>query len=153
MKMLQKFLSLVAVGVITTSLAHAAPGQRSDKNIVEIAVSNENFTTLVAAVSAAGLVDALSAPGPLTVFAPTNAAFAKLPAGTVEALLADIPALTNVLTYHVVGSEKSPRALVQEKFVKTLQGTDVKISLNGSMQLRINDSLVVMKLIDAVLLP
>lgn len=163
MKLLQKMLSFVALTVMTSSLALATPGVRSDKNIVEIAASNTNFTTLVAAVKAAGLVDALSAPGPLTVFAPTNAAFAKLPAGTVEALLADIPALTNILTYHVLGDEKSPSALIREKFLKTLQGTDVKVYVDGTLRLKINKSQVIMKpiyaqngviyVIDTVLIP
>jgi uncharacterized surface protein with fasciclin (FAS1) repeats len=74
------------------------------KNIVENAVNSKDHTTLVAAVKAAGLVDTLSGPGPFTVFAPTNDAFAKLPSGTVEGLLKpeNKPALTKVLTYHVV---------------------------------------------------
>jgi len=72
------------------------------KNIVQVAVENGNFKTLVAAVQAAGLAETLSGPGPFTVFAPTDAAFAKLPAGTVEALLADKEKLASILTYHVV---------------------------------------------------
>ena len=71
-------------------------------NIVETAVSAGSFKTLVTAVKAAGLVDALNSPGPFTVFAPTDEAFAKLPAGTVEALFQDIPKLRGILTYHVV---------------------------------------------------
>jgi uncharacterized surface protein with fasciclin (FAS1) repeats len=71
-------------------------------NIVETAVAAGSFKTLVAAVQAAGLVETLSGTGPFTVFAPTDEAFAKLPAGTVEGLLKDIPALTKILTYHVV---------------------------------------------------
>jgi uncharacterized surface protein with fasciclin (FAS1) repeats len=72
------------------------------KNIVQVAVENGNFKTLIAAVQAAGLAETLSGPGPFTVFAPTDAAFAKLPAGTVEALLADKEKLASILTYHVV---------------------------------------------------
>ena len=72
------------------------------KTIVEVAVEAGSFKTLVAAVKAAGLVETLQGPGPFTVFAPTDAAFAKLPAGTVEALLADREKLTAILTYHVV---------------------------------------------------
>src|SRR5881396_3050126 len=74
------------------------------KNIIQNAVNSKDHTTLVAAVKAAGLVDTLSGPGPFTVFAPTNAAFAKLPAGTVDTLLKpeNKAALTGVLTYHVV---------------------------------------------------
>lgn len=76
----------------------------ASRNIIENAVNSRDHTTLVAAVKAAGLVDTLSGPGPFTVFAPTNAAFAKLPAGTVETLLqpANLATLQSVLTYHVV---------------------------------------------------
>lgn len=75
------------------------------KNIVEIAVEAGSFNTLVAAVKAAGLAETLQGTGPFTVFAPTDAAFAKLPAGTVEALLADQEKLTSILTYHVVSGK------------------------------------------------
>ena len=75
------------------------------KDIVDTAVADGRFTTLVSAVTAAGLVDTLKGEGPFTVFAPTDEAFAALPEGTVEALLADIPALTNVLLYHVVNGK------------------------------------------------
>ena len=75
------------------------------KTIVDIAVEDGRFTTLVAAMQAAGLVDTLSSEGPFTVFAPTDDAFAVLPAGTVEGLLADIPALTDILLYHVVSGK------------------------------------------------
>lgn len=163
MKMIQKMLSIIALTAFTMTFAHAAPAPVSHQNIVQIAASNENFTTLVAALKAAKLVSALTAPGPLTVFAPTNAAFAKLPAGTVEALLANIPALTSILTYHVLGDKKTPSALVKEKFVKTLQGAEVKVSLDNSLRLKINKSQVIMKpiyasngviyVIDSVLIP
>ena len=73
--------------------------------IVEVAVAAGTFKTLVAAVTAAGLADTLSGTGPFTVFAPTDEAFAKLPAGTVDSLLKDIPALTKILTYHVVSGK------------------------------------------------
>ena len=75
------------------------------KNIVEIAAEAGTFSTLVAAVKAAGLVETLSGEGPFTVFAPTDAAFAKLPAGTIDALLADKAKLTSILTFHVVGGK------------------------------------------------
>lgn len=79
-----------------------ASAQAPTKNIVETAVAAGSFKTLVAAVTAAGLAQTLSGPGPFTVFAPSDAAFAKLPAGTVDALLKDKAALTSILTYHVV---------------------------------------------------
>ena len=72
------------------------------KNIVQVAAENGNFNTLVAAVKAAGLVETLSGPGPFTVFAPSDAAFAKLPEGTVAGLIADKEKLTAILTYHVL---------------------------------------------------
>jgi uncharacterized surface protein with fasciclin (FAS1) repeats len=83
--------------------------QLSMANIVETAVGAGTFKTLVAAVQAAGLADALSGPGPLTVFAPSDAAFAKLPAGTVEGLLKDIPKLKDLLLFHVVKGKEIPR--------------------------------------------
>ena len=84
-------------------------------NIVGVAASNENFTTLVAAVKAAGLVETLSSAGPFTVFAPTNAAFAKLPEGTVATLLQpeNKGTLTSILTYHVVAGKFDAAAVVE----------------------------------------
>src|ERR1700710_3105794 len=86
------------------------------KNIVENAVNSKDHTTLVAAVKAAGLVDTLASPGPFTVFAPTNAAFAKLPAGTVDTLLKpeNKSKLTGVLTYHVVPGRISAAKLMKD---------------------------------------
>lgn len=99
----------IAIGAPTLAGAAANPmvggaAMYANKNIVENAVNSKDHTTLVAAVKAAGLVDTLSGPGPFTVFAPTNAAFAKLPAGTVDTLLKpeNKDQLTSVLTYHVV---------------------------------------------------
>ena len=86
------------------------------KNIVQNAVNSKDHTTLVAAVKAAGLVDTLQSPGPFTVFAPTNEAFAKLPAGTVDTLLKpeNKKTLTNVLTYHVVPGRLSAKDLMEK---------------------------------------
>jgi uncharacterized surface protein with fasciclin (FAS1) repeats len=112
-------------------------------NIVEVAVSNENFTTLVAAVKAASLVETLSSAGPFTVFAPTNDAFSKLPAGTVEGLLKpeSKEQLTSVLTYHVVSGKFEAAAVIDAieknngKFtVTTVQGGKIDLSLkDGSV--------------------
>lgn len=88
-------------------------------NIVETAVAAGTFKTLVAAVTEAGLVDTLSGPGPFTVFAPSDDAFAKLPAGTVEALLKDKPKLTSILTYHVVAGKHLAADVVKLNSVKT----------------------------------
>ena len=87
----------------------------SAADIVDTAVAAGNFTTLVAAVKAAGLVDTLKSPGPVTVFAPTDAAFAKLPAGTVDALLKDPEKLKKILTYHVVPGKVMAAEVVKMK--------------------------------------
>ncbi|MEN3792607.1 fasciclin domain-containing protein [Fulvimarina sp. MAC3] len=110
------------------------------KTIVENASEASNLTTLVAAVKEAGLVDALSGEGPLTVFAPTNEAFEKLPEGTVEELLKpeNKQRLTKILTYHVVPAEATSEAAMQmiqddggEHPAKTLEGTDITLSMDG----------------------
>jgi len=130
-------------------------------DIVDTAVSAGSFTTLVAAVTAAGLVDTLKGAGPFTVFAPTDEAFAKLPAGTVEALLKDIPKLTKILTYHVVAGKVMAADVVKLTSAKTVEGSEVKI--DASSGVKINDSTVttadvvadngVIHIIDSVLLP
>src|SRR6188474_796907 len=108
------------------------------KNIVQNAVNSKDHTTLVAAVKAAGLVDTLQSPGPFTVFAPTNDAFAKLPAGTVDTLLKpeNKKTLTNVLTYHVVAGRMSAKDLMEKvkssggkAMLKTVEGADLTISM------------------------
>ncbi len=134
------------------------------KDIVDTAVGAGSFTTLVAAVKAAGLVDTLKGAGPFTVFAPTDDAFAKLPAGTVEGLLQDIPKLTAVLTYHVVSGKVLAADVVKldGKSAKTVQGGEVKIStaggvkLNGTSNVTATDiecSNGVIHVIDSVILP
>ncbi|MEG5063315.1 fasciclin domain-containing protein [Microcoleus sp. B3-A4] len=130
-------------------------------DIVDTAVSAGSFTTLVAAVQAAGLVDTLKGAGPFTVFAPTDEAFAKLPEGTVEALLNDIPKLTKILTYHVVSGKVLAADVVNLKSAKTVEGSEVKIDASNGV--KINDSTVttadvaadngVIHIIDSVLLP
>jgi len=130
-------------------------------DIVDTAVAAGSFETLVAAVTAAGLVDTLKGAGPFTVFAPTDEAFAKLPAGTVEALLQDIPKLTKILTYHVVAGKVMAADVVKLKSAKTVEGSEVKIDASNGV--KINDSTVttadvvadngVIHIIDAVLLP
>lgn len=130
-------------------------------DIVDTAVSAGSFTTLVAAVQAAGLVDTLKGAGPFTVFAPTDEAFAKLPAGTVESLLNDIPQLTKILTYHVVSGKVLAADVVKLTSAKTVEGSEVKIDASNGV--KINDSTVttadvvadngVIHIIDSVLLP
>ena len=116
--------ALIATGLVAASMTVAdqekmvmvgGESMLPSKNIVANAVNSKDHTTLVAAVKAAGLVDTLQGAGPFTVFAPTNAAFAKLPAGTVESLLKpeNKPTLTKVLTYHVVSGKWDADALMQ----------------------------------------
>jgi uncharacterized surface protein with fasciclin (FAS1) repeats len=108
------------------------------KTIVQNAVNSKDHTTLVAAVKAAGLVDTLSSPGPFTVFAPTNAAFGKLPAGTVDTLVKpeNKGALTKVLTYHVVPGRLSATDLQGKATLRTVQGEILKVTArNGAVWL------------------
>jgi uncharacterized surface protein with fasciclin (FAS1) repeats len=96
-------------------------------NIVEIAVSNDNFKTLVAAVQAAGLVEALQSPGPFTVFAPIDAAFAALPPGTVQTLVQNPPQLARILKFHVVSGKLTQADLAKLKTVESLEGSPIPI--------------------------
>lgn len=130
--------------------------------IVDVAVANGNFNTLVAAVQAAGLVDTLSGPGPFTVFAPTDEAFAKLPPGTVEELLEDPEALANILTYHVVSGKVMAADVVGLTAAPTVQGQELTVTVEGT-KVMVNDATVVITdveasngvihVIDTVLLP
>lgn len=161
----RSFMALAAVGMLsTTALApQAIAGGHSTqtKDIVDIAVEAGSFTTLVTALQAAGLVDTLKGEGPFTVFAPTDAAFAALPAGTVEGLLADIPALTKVLTYHVVPGKVMSTDLSEGLTAATVEGSDVTITLMGGAKVNgaaistadIAASNGVIHVIDAVILP
>lgn len=131
------------------------------KNIVETAAAATQFKTLVSAVKAAGLVATLQGAGPFTVFAPTDDAFAKLPAGTVEGLLKDLPKLKSVLTYHVVPGKVMAKDVAGVKSAKTVQGGELRVdALHG---VKINNAAVtqadieasngVIHVIDTVLLP
>jgi uncharacterized surface protein with fasciclin (FAS1) repeats len=134
-------------------------------DIVGTAVKDGRFTTLVAAVKAAGLVDALKGEGPLTVFAPTDDAFKKLPSGTVESLLKpeSLAKLKDILLYHVVSGKVTAADVVKLSAAKSLLGQEITISLkdgkvylNGNSQVIITDiatSNGVIHVIDSVLLP
>ena len=101
-------------------------------NIVETAIAAGTFNTLVAAVKAAGLVETLTGQGPFTVLAPTDEAFAKLPAGAVESLLTDIPKLKSVLTYHVLAGKFMAADVIKLASAKTMNGQSVTIAtING----------------------
>jgi len=112
---------------------HADHAATKQQTVVDIAVGNPDFSTLVAALKAAGLVDTLSGAGPFTVFAPTNAAFEKLPAGTLDSLLKpeNKGQLTSILTYHVVAGKVLAADVVKLSSAKTVQGGEVAIKVDG----------------------
>lgn len=151
------FIALTAA----TALGSAAYADGNTKDIVDTAVAAGSFSTLVTAVQAAGLVDVLKGDGPFTVFAPTDDAFAALPAGTVEALLADIDALTAILTYHVVPGMVMSGDLSDGMMAETVNGASVTIgTMNGVtvdganvVSADIKASNGVIHVIDAVILP
>ena len=118
------------------------------KNIVDIAVEDGRFKTLVAAVQAADLVETLKGKGPFTVLAPTDDAFNKLPAGTVEGLLKDIPALKNILLYHVISAKAMSSDVVKMTSATTVQGTDVSIKVEDG-KVKINEATVIIPDIEA----
>ena len=143
---------------------NAADDMNGDEpgTIVEVAVAAGDFTTLVAAVEAADLVDTLSGEGPFTVFAPTDAAFEALPEGALDDLLADPAALADVLTYHVVAGEVYAADVVELDSAETVNGASVDIQVDGDTvtidgaQVVVTDieaSNGVIHVIDAVLLP
>jgi uncharacterized surface protein with fasciclin (FAS1) repeats len=139
------------------------------KNIVENAVNSKDHTTLVAAVKAAGLVDTLQSKGPFTVFAPTNAAFGKLPAGTVDTLVKpeSKATLTKILTYHVVAGKMEAASLTDGKKLKTVEGEELTVKLkDGKVWIvdakggtsmvtiaNVNQSNGVIHVVDTVLMP
>lgn len=150
-------LSAAAIGALTLTAVVTAPVQAQDKmmksemsgektvmvggaamfpskNIIQNAVNSKDHTTLVAAVKAAGLVDTLSSKGPFTVFAPTNAAFGKLPAGTVDTLVKpeNKATLTKILTYHVVPGKLAAADLTDGKKLTTVEGETLTVKLDGS---------------------
>ena len=134
------------------------------QNIIDTAVAAGSFKTLAAALTAAGLVDTLNSAGPFTVFAPTDDAFAKLPEGTVDKLLKDVPKLKAILTYHVLSGKVMAADVMKldGKTAKTVNGANLKIStqggvnLNGSVHVTKTDidcSNGVIHVVDAVLMP
>jgi uncharacterized surface protein with fasciclin (FAS1) repeats len=149
-------------GVVHVINAVLQPPMPPANTVVDIIVNSPDHNTLETAVIAAGLAGTLSGEGPFTVFAPTDAAFAALPAGTLEAVLADNELLTAILTYHVVGATALSTDLSDGMTITTLNGSDVTVSINGN-GVFINDAQVivadlvadngVVHVIDAVLLP
>ena len=160
------FLSVLFLGmliVLQTPTVEAGCGT-CDKTVVQNATNTASFTTLVAAVQAAGLAEKLSGPGPFTVFAPTNEAFSKLPPGTLEELLKpeNKAKLVSVLTYHVVPGNVKAKDVVKLKEATTVAGSNVAIVVKNGVilidgakvvQTDITSSNGVIHVIDAVLLP
>lgn len=151
-------LSLLALSLM------ASAGSMEKKDIVDTAVAAGNFTTLAAALKAAGLVDTLKGAGPFTVFAPTDDAFAKLPAGTVEDLLKpeNHDKLVAILTYHVVAGKVMAKDVVKLHEAKTVNGKEVKIMAEGGRVMVDNANVTktdivcsngVIHVIDSVILP
>ena len=167
MKKTMLFAATALTALITVSAcapAYSSRETQSMKNIVQVASENGNFNTLVAAVKAAGLVETLSGPGPFTVCAPTDAAFAKLPEGTVGALIADKEKLTAILTYHVLSGRviASDITRMNGATPTTINGQKLDIEVRGG-KVFVNNAQVttadvaasngVIHVIDGVLLP
>jgi uncharacterized surface protein with fasciclin (FAS1) repeats len=159
--MLRKLTVPAAVAALVVAPA-SVDAQINLKDIVTTAVEAGSFTTLAAALDAAGLVGVLQGEGPFTVFAPTDEAFAKLPAGTVEALLADKEKLTEILTYHVVAGRVTSDAVVNISEAETLAGikAPVEVRMNevyvGGAKVVSADVMAsngVIHVIDTVMLP
>lgn len=154
----RNFMAATAALALTASSLFA--GGHS-KDIVDTAIDAGSFTTLVAAVTAAGLVDTLKGEGPFTVFAPTDEAFAALPEGTVESLLADPEALAAILTYHVVAGKVMSTDLSDGMMAKTVNGADITIMTAAGVMVNeanvtaadIEASNGVIHVIDTVLIP
>jgi uncharacterized surface protein with fasciclin (FAS1) repeats len=181
------FLTAAAFGAFALTASIVAPVSAQDKmtgektvmvggaamfpskNIIQNAVNSKDHTTLVAAVKAAGLVETLEGKGPFTVFAPTNAAFGKLPAGTVDTLVKpeNKATLTKILTYHVVPGKLEASDLTDGKKLKTVQGEDLTVKRSGDQIMiidakggsstitikNVNQSNGVIQVVDTVLMP
>jgi len=160
---MKRYVTQLMAGIgVVMALGGSASAQ--GKDIVETAVAAGQFTTLAAALKAAGLVDTLKGAGPFTVFAPTDAAFAKLPKGTVEELLKpeNKAKLTAILTYHVVAGKVMAADVVKVKDAKTLQGGSIQVNAAGGkvmvdaanvVKADIGASNGVIHVVDSVLMP
>ncbi len=146
----------------TVAPATTTTAMQEEADIVDVATEAGNFSTLLTAVEAAGLVETLQGDGPYTVFAPTDEAFAALPEGTLDGLLADTEALSQVLLYHVVPGEVMASDVVELESATTVQGEDIAITVDGD-SVKVNEATVVstdivasngvIHVIDQVILP
>jgi uncharacterized surface protein with fasciclin (FAS1) repeats len=159
---MKRILIVLVAAVIVAGGVFGFAFAMGKKTVAGIAAGDKNFSTLVKALGAAGLVDTLNGAGPFTVFAPTNEAFAKLPAGTLEALLADIPTLKNILLYHVVAGNVPSSAVVKMSSATAAQGGSISIAVEGKKVMVNNATVIkadvkasngVIHVIDTVLLP
>ena len=161
--MTKSFIATAAALALAVSVAvPARAAEPKPMDIVDTAVAAGSFNTLATALKAAGLVDTLKGKGPFTVFAPTDDAFKKLPAGTLEKLLADKAQLTKVLTYHVVAGKIMAADVIKLTEAKTVEGSSVKISVKDG-KVKVNEANVaktdvgasngVIHVLDAVILP
>jgi transforming growth factor-beta-induced protein len=169
---MKKYLVLALCLLLCVSLIYCAkkkeeaPKQEAvttPGDIVDIATADGRFTTLVTALNAAGLVETLKGPGPFTVFAPTDSAFAKLPPGTVESLMKDVPTLKNILLYHVVPGKIMAADIVNMPKCASALGDTLKTTVMPDGSVMINDANVlitdieakngVIHVIDKVLIP
>lgn len=153
-----------AIACIAAAALAASPVRAAEKDIVDTAVAAGSFKTLAAALQAAGLVETLKGKGPFTVFAPTDEAFAKLPAGTVESLLKpeNKAKLVAILTYHVVSGDVKAADVVKLNSARTVQGGSVTISATGG-KVKVDNATVVkadvaasngvIHVVDTVLMP
>jgi uncharacterized surface protein with fasciclin (FAS1) repeats len=157
-----RFSAVAGLAALALSAPSTASAQTADRDIVETAVAAGSFTTLATALEAAGLVDVLKGEGPFTVFAPTDEAFAALPAGTLEALLADREKLVAVLTYHVVSGRVTSAQVANLSEATTVNGAKVEIMTHdGSVMINdanvvaadVNASNGVIHVLDKVILP
>lgn len=161
MEIARSFRTAGALAALVTLAALPARAADAKKDIVDTAVAAGSFKTLAAALQAAGLVDTLKGKGPFTVFAPTDDAFAKLPAGALDALLKDKAKLTAVLTYHVVAGKVTAADVTRLKEAKTVQGGNLRIATAGGV--KVDDATVVktdieasngvIHVVDSVLMP
>jgi uncharacterized surface protein with fasciclin (FAS1) repeats len=161
MEIARSFRTAAALAALVTLAALPARAADAKKDIVDTAVAAGSFKTLATALQAAGLVDTLKGKGPFTVFAPTDEAFAKLPAGALDALLKDKAKLTSVLTYHVVAGKVTAADVAKLKEAKTVQGGSLRVSTASGV--KVDDAAVVktdieasngvIHVVDSVLMP
>jgi uncharacterized surface protein with fasciclin (FAS1) repeats len=137
----------------TEYVSETLPLPTRGPDIVEIAAAAGEFDTLIKAVVAADLYDTLRSDGPFTVFAPTDAAFAKLPEGTLDELLADKEQLANVLTYHVVAGRMTAADILQERELKTVQGETLPTDKLSVVTANIETANGIIHIVDSVLIP